>query len=416
MTMIRAASEAVVSELMRSGLNKDLLSPAGSIRYDERIASYFSLTAQKKPFCFVHPKTTEDVALILKAILANPEGPLRHPQRWPRLVSIQPGARWRDVYKHLGDAHGEVAGLLTGGGISWYIPRVGFCGVQLVNAEVILADGRVVHANNDEHADLWRALKGASAGNFGIVTRFDVRALPNDGLWAGTLRSEATPGYSADYVGAMKSQFKDVITTTFLANTKGVESPPELRRLCNIPTLHRDLKQTNLHDFACSMDQPMGMHNFWHTTTFLNDERIMNKAVELHAVAVRYRLITAAWATSAAEMLWVWTRPSAGGGNAIMLMLLINVGGEEPAEARDVGYRAARAFYEGVEAFAREVDGFVDWTYLNYADRAQNPLRSLLDPEEVRRTALKYDPEGVFRRRAPGGFKISEYEAEGVRG
>ncbi|KAK7908800.1 FAD-binding domain-containing protein [Apiospora marii] len=180
MTMIRAASEAVVSELMRSGLNKDLLSPAGSIRYDERIASYFSLTAQKKPFCFVHPKTTEDVALILKAILANPEGPLRHPQRWPRhtkgLVSIQPGARWRDVYKHLGDAHGEVAGLLTGGGISWYIPR-----------------------------------------------------------------------------------FKDVITTTFLANTKGVESPPELRRLCNIPTLHRDLKQTNLHDFACSMDQPMGM-------------------------------------------------------------------------------------------------------------------------------------------------------------
>lgn len=105
-----------------------------------------------------------------------------------------------------------------------------------------------------------------------------------------------------------------------------------------------------------------------------------------------------------------------GRGNAIMLMLSINIAGDEPAEVRDIGFKAARAFYEGVEAYAREVDGFVDWTYLNYADRAQNPLRSLADPEEVRRTALKYDPEGVFQTRAPGGFKISEFQADGVRG
>lgn len=132
-----------------------------------------------------------------------------------------------------------------------------------------------------EHADLWRALKGESAGDFGIVMQFDVRALPNDGLWAGMLPSEATPRCSADHGAAMERftddserfpdsscmmlwnyepcRFKDVIITTFLANTKGVESPPELKGLCDIPTLHTDSKQTNLHDFACSMDQPMGM-------------------------------------------------------------------------------------------------------------------------------------------------------------
>jgi len=174
-----------------------------------------------------------------------------------------------------------VAGLLTGGGISWYIPRIGFCGDQIINAEVVLADGRVVNANRDENADLWRALKGASAGNFGIVMRFDVRAIPDDGLWAGMLLSEATSERSADHVAAMKqftdhseefpdssyivlwnyepNQFKDVIITTFLANTKGVENPPELKQLCDIPTIARDLKQTNLHDFALSMDQPQGM-------------------------------------------------------------------------------------------------------------------------------------------------------------
>ncbi|KAK8139408.1 hypothetical protein PG984_002788 [Apiospora sp. TS-2023a] len=498
MTAIRIASESVVTALTKAGLDEALLSPAGSTRYDERVASYFSLTAQKRPFCFVHPKTTEDVALVLKTILANPDARFAirsgghvmwgasniddgicidlgvhmnqtTVDKEKGIVSIQPGARWRNVYEYLGASHPDivvaggrsagvgVAGLLTGGGISWYIPRIGFCCDQVVNAEVVLADGRVVDANADENADLWRALKGASGGNFGIVTRFDVRALPNEGLWAGMLLSEANSQNSADHVAAMKkftddserfpdssyivlwnyepSQFKDVIITTFLANTKGVENPPELKKLCDIPTIVKDLKQTNLHDFACSMDQPMGMYNFWHTTTFLNDERIMSKSVELHAAAVTkiqavtktghfsslclFQSIPAHYARLGDERggnVMGLEKALAGRGNAIMLMLSINVGGDEPAEVRDVGYKAAREFYEGVEKYAREVDRFVDWTYLNYADRAQNPLRWLADPEEVRRTALKYDPEGVFQTRAPGGFKISEYQADGVRG
>ena len=71
--------------------------------------------------------------------------------------------------------------------------------------------------------------------------------------------------------------------------------------------------------------------------------------------------------------------------------------------------RKTRDFLKEVDDFAKSVDGYIDWTYINYADKAQNPLGSLLDPKGIQRVALKYDPEGVFQNKTPGGFKISDY-------
>ena len=48
---------------------------------------------------------------------------------------------------------------------------------QVVNYRVVLADGRIVDANQETHQDLFRALKGGG-NNFGIVTRFDMVTFP----------------------------------------------------------------------------------------------------------------------------------------------------------------------------------------------------------------------------------------------
>lgn len=339
-----------------------------------------------------------------------------------------------------------MAGLLTGGGISWYVPRVGFCCDQIVNAEVVLADGRVINANENEHQDLWRALKGASAGNFGIVTRFDIKTLPWEGLWAGMLLSEATPENSARHVAAMKKfidtsegfpdnsyivlwnyepvNFKDIILTTFAGNTKGVENPPELKELLDIPTIVKDFKQTTLHDFSCTMEQPYGFHNFWHTTTFLNDPRIMAKAVEIHAATVA-KMKTASKTGHFSSLCLFQALPNfygkisdAAGGNvmgidqhlkgrnAVSMLLSVNVSEEE---LKDYGYQLAREYLDEVEEYAKSVGGYLPWCYVNYADKAQKPLASLLDPPAIRAVAEKYDREGVFQKQAPGGFKISEH-------
>lgn len=104
------------------------------------------------------------------------------------IASIRPGGRWKDVYADLEtygvtvtggrDGGVGVGGFLTGGGISFFSGKNGFGCDSIVNYEVVLADGSVVNANSEENADLWQALKGGIS-NFGIVTRFDMEAMPS---------------------------------------------------------------------------------------------------------------------------------------------------------------------------------------------------------------------------------------------
>jgi hypothetical protein len=75
-----------------------------------------------------------------------------------------------------------IAGLTQGGGIGLSGRRFGLTCDHLLEATVVLADGRAVVANAHSHPDLYWALRGGGGGNFGIVTRFVFRTHPVGGV------------------------------------------------------------------------------------------------------------------------------------------------------------------------------------------------------------------------------------------
>jgi FAD/FMN-containing dehydrogenase len=113
-----------------------------------------------------------------------------------RLVRVGGGATWGRVAAAL-DPHGwgltagdtsnvGVGGLTLGGGIGWMVRLHGLAIDNLVGARVVTADGRLLMTSEDEHPDLFWALRGGG-GNFGVVVDFDFVAQPVTNLHFGSV-------------------------------------------------------------------------------------------------------------------------------------------------------------------------------------------------------------------------------------
>ena len=104
-----------------------------------------------------------------------------------RRAWVQGGATWADVDCEttafgLATPGGlisttGVGGLTLSGGVGWLRGTAGLCVDNVMSADVVTADGRLLHASDVEYPDLYWAIRGGG-GNFGIVVGFEFRLQP----------------------------------------------------------------------------------------------------------------------------------------------------------------------------------------------------------------------------------------------
>jgi hypothetical protein len=153
-----------------------------------------------------------------------------------------------------------VGGITLGGGIGHLTRGCGLSIDNLIAADVVLADGRLVRASHDEHPELFWALRGGG-GNFGVVVSFSFRLHPVADVLAGPTvwPLEAAPVVMRAYdefIGEAPDQVGGFFL--YLQVPPAPPFPEELhgRKMCGVVWCISDPEMTDVLDPLLAVEPP----------------------------------------------------------------------------------------------------------------------------------------------------------------
>ncbi|KAJ4359866.1 uncharacterized protein N0V89_000422 [Didymosphaeria variabile] len=361
-----------------------------------------------------------------------------------QVASIGPGGRWAGVYSTLeplgrmvaggrGSTVG-VGGYLIGGGISHFAPRVGLSCDNVVNFQVVLASGRIVNANKNTNADLFTALKV----NYILEVK---KTFENENLWGGIVTYPASTAdqHFKSFVDFGLDPNRDPNAALIVFQGYSTASPTNVVRAAfdytkpvARPDAYKEFYAITNNISDTTKIQPMSAvaAEFGSTTTSRVQFRTLSFKLDLATLQETARLYeimlaeiqakaSGSWRISCLHQVWstLYTANStARGGNVLgMERYTENFDMYQSylswSEAKDdeLFINQGLALTNGIQKFTEEHDTAVEYLYLNYADKDQDPL-SAYGADKVafmKKVAKKYDPLGIYQRLLPGGFRIS---------
>jgi FAD/FMN-containing dehydrogenase len=147
-----------------------------------------------------------------------------------------------------------VGGLTLGGGLGYLTRQHGLAIDNLLAADVVLADGSFVHASEDEHEELFWAIRGGG-GNFGVVTAFTFRLHPVTTVVAGPMlweldQAENVLRFYREFLPQAPEQLSGFFA--FLTVPPGPPFPEHLhlRKMCGVVWCHTGSEEEAARDLA----------------------------------------------------------------------------------------------------------------------------------------------------------------------
>ncbi|KAJ7278946.1 hypothetical protein C8J57DRAFT_1465194 [Mycena rebaudengoi] len=416
-----------------------------SAPYKEQESTYYnSENIDLKPACRISPTTASDVSLIVKLAIKSgckfavrskghmnwegasnigPSGFTIDMQKMNQItlaanksmVSLGPGSSWGEVYHKLD---------CTECGISFLSAEHGFASDNVLNYEIVLADGSIVNANLHSHADLYIALKYGST-NYGIVTRFDVTAFPLGKIWGGSLFFNKTDGF------ALLETLKDF-------SNQLAKDPERVigRQLC------MEQRFEGLH-YLISKFTP-----FATTMRFTTQEDVTNEVKDLFGSGARARWFTLSLKIDSQIMFDIYTKARLRGGNVQasagkpgfttaftiqpmsktmvaagsrnggnlfgmstsngnLLLLLAALFWTDPADDKLFNDTFLK-FTVWAQAEATKRGFMTNFIYMNYALGSQDIMSSVGSSNEAKMVKVKnqYDPQNLLGRYWVGGYQL----------
>jgi FAD/FMN-containing dehydrogenase len=352
-----------------------------------------------------------------------------------RTALVQGGALWGDV-DHETQAHGlattggivghtGVGGLSLGGGIGWLMRKHGLTVDNLVQAEVVTAEGGIVGASASDHPDLFWALRGGG-GNFGIVSSFRFALHPvgptvmaGPVFWAAEDTADVLRFYR-EFLTDAPDELGNVVRLGTVPPLPGVDEDLHFRPAIAVDSCYagpvedgeravRPLRQfgSPLVDLAgptLYVDQqsglddtvPHGWHYYWKATSLarLSDEVIDIIAARAYAATSprSYAAMFHMGSAVARAPRDATAYPGRDVDHNIVIDAAWLPGQDDTVRATETAW--ARAFLDALQPHRAGV-------YVNFLDSDDDPsrVREAYGDDTYRRLAevkAKYDPENVF--------------------